>query len=221
MTEQPAPYRPNPKLKRVEHGFESLIFNSRWLMAPFYFGLVVSLAVLLLKFCMVLWEFILHAPGSKESDIILGVLGLIDISLTGNLILIVVFSGYENFVSKIDPGGHPDWPDWMTKVNFGGLKQKLLASIVAISAIQVLKAFMNIDTVFDAQQAGLAGRRAPGVRGLGVHAGAVRPLAAAITAANSVANFAFATRYACHFPTLRNSFAAWSSTNSEPSATPK
>jgi len=118
-------------------------------MAPFYFGLVVSLAVLLLKFCMVLWEFILHAPGSKETDIILGVLSLIDISLTGNLILIVVFSGYENFVSKIDPGGHPDWPDWMTKVNFGGLKQKLLASIVAISAIQVLKAFMNIDTVFD------------------------------------------------------------------------
>ena len=64
----------------------------------------------------------------------------------------MVFSGYENFVSKIDPGGHPDWPDWMTKVNFGGLKQKLLASIVAISAIQVLKAFMNIDTVFDAQK---------------------------------------------------------------------
>src|SRR5216683_2876839 len=131
---------------------ESLIFHSRWLMAPFYLGLVISLAVLLLKFCMVLWEFIVHAPGSKESDIILGVLSLIDISLTGNLILIVVFSGYENFVSKIDPGGHPDWPDWMTKINFGGLKQKLLASIVAISAIQVLKAFMNIDTVFDAQK---------------------------------------------------------------------
>ena len=152
MTEPPAPYQPNPTRKRVEKGFESLIFNSRWLMAPFYFGLVISLAVLLLKFCMVLWEFIVHAPGSKESDIILGVLSLIDISLTGNLILIVVFSGYENFVSKIDPRGHPDWPDWMTKVNFGGLKQKLLASIVAISAIQVLKAFMNIDTVFDAQK---------------------------------------------------------------------
>ena len=148
-TEQPAPYRPNPKLKRVERGFESVIFNSRWLMAPFYLGLVISLAVLLLKFCMVLWEFILHAPGSKESDIILGVLSLIDISLTGNLILIVVFSGYENFVSKIDAGGHPDWPEWMSKINFGGLKQKLLASIVAISAIQVLKAFMNLDTAFD------------------------------------------------------------------------
>ena len=149
MTEQPAPYRSNPQLKRAERGFESLLFNSRWLMAPFYFGLVVSLAVLLFKFCAVLWEFIVHAPGSKESDIILGALALIDLSLTGNLILIVVFSGYENFVSKIDPGSHPDWPDWMTKVNFGGLKQKLMASIVAISAIQVLKAFMNIDTNFD------------------------------------------------------------------------
>ena len=130
MTEQPASssYKPNPTAKRIERGFESVLFNSRWLMAPFNFGLVVSLAVLLLKFCMVLYEFIVHAPGSKESDIILGVLSLIDLSLTGNLILIVVFSGYENFVSKIDPGGHPDWPDWMTKVNFGGLKQKLLAA---------------------------------------------------------------------------------------------
>ena len=87
-------------------------------MAPFYLGLVISLAVLLLKFCMMLWEFVVHAPGSKETDIILGVLSLIDVSLIGNLILIVVFSGYENFVSKIDPGGHPDWPDWMTKVDF-------------------------------------------------------------------------------------------------------
>src|ERR1700745_4157250 len=149
MTEEPAPYRPHPVLKPIERGFESVIFNSRWLMAPFYFGLVVSLAVLLLKFCMLLWEFIVHAPGSKESDIILGVLSLIDICLTGNLILIVVFSGYENFVSKMDPGGHPDWPDWMTKIHFGGLKQKLMASIVAISAVQVLKAFMNIDSNFD------------------------------------------------------------------------
>src|ERR1700704_6310020 len=149
MSEQPAPYWPNPTLKRVETGFENLIFNSRWLMAPFYFGLVVSLAVLLYKFGMLLWEFILHAPSAKEADIILGVLSLIDVSLTGNLILIVVFSGYENFVSRIDPGGHPDWPEWMTKVDFTGLKQKLLASIVAISAIQGLKAFMNLDSIFD------------------------------------------------------------------------
>jgi uncharacterized protein (TIGR00645 family) len=149
MTEQSAPYRPNPTLKRVEGGVESVIFNSRWLMAPFYIGLAVSLAVLLLKFCMMLWEFIVHAPGSKETDIILGVLSLIDVSLTGNLVLLVMFSGYENFVSKIDAGGHPDWPEWMSKIDFTSLKQKLLGSIVAISAVQVLKAFMNIDTTID------------------------------------------------------------------------
>jgi len=138
----------------VEGGVESLIFNSRWLMAPFYIGLAVSLAVLLLKFCMMLWEFIVHAPGSKETDIILGVLSLIDVSLTGNLVLLVMFSGYENFVSKIDAGGHPDWPEWMSKIDFTSLKQKLLGSIVAISAVQVLKAFMNIDTTIDTVKLG-------------------------------------------------------------------
>ena len=145
MTETPAPHRPNP----VERGLESLIFNSRWLMAPFYLGLVVCLAVMLFKFFKKLWEFIVLAPTASEADIILGA-----VSLVGNLILIVVFSGYENFVSRIDPGDHPDWPEWMTKVDFAGLKQKMLASIVAISAIQVLKAFMNIDVSFDAQKMG-------------------------------------------------------------------
>jgi uncharacterized protein (TIGR00645 family) len=154
MTEQPAPYKPNPALKRVEHGIENVLFNSRWLMAPFYLGLVVCLAVMLFKFFKKLWEFILIAPSANEGDIILGALSLIDVSLVGNLILIVVFSGYENFVSRIDPGEHPDWPEWMTKVDFAGLKQKMLASIVAISAIQVLKAFMNIDVAFDATKMG-------------------------------------------------------------------
>ena len=100
-------------LKRAERGLEAAIFNSRWLMAPFYVGLVVSLAVLMLKFLRILYEFVTHAWGASESDIILGVLSLIDVSLTGSLVLIVVFSGYENFVSRIDPAGHPDWPEWM------------------------------------------------------------------------------------------------------------
>jgi len=138
--------------KRAEMAFEGLLFNSRWLMAPFYFGLVIALAVLLYKFVVLIIEFIVHVPGASEADIILGVLSLIDVSLTGNLVLIVVFSGYENFVSRIDPQGHPDWPEWMTKIDFSGLKQKLLASIVAISAIQVLKAFMNIETKFDSEK---------------------------------------------------------------------
>src|SRR5579863_7635053 len=75
---------------------------------------------------------------------------LIDVELVANLILIVVFSGYENFVSRIDTRDHPSWPVWMTKIDFAGLKQKLLASIVAISAIHVLEAFLNIDRNFDA-----------------------------------------------------------------------
>src|ERR1700692_4743659 len=152
MTEPPAPYRPNPTLKRLENGMESVLFNSRWLMAPFYLGLVVCLAVMLFKFFKKLWEFILIAPSANEGDIILGALSVIDGSLVGNLILIRVFSGYENFVSRIDPGNHPDWPEWMTKVDFAGLKQKMLASIVAISAIQGLKAFMSIYTVFEPQK---------------------------------------------------------------------
>ncbi|MGP9812999.1 TIGR00645 family protein [Rhodopseudomonas sp. NSM] len=154
MIDQPEPPKPLSSTKRIERGFETVLFNSRWLMAPFYFGLVISLVVLLYKFVMLLYEFILHATLAKESDIILGVLSLIDVSLTGNLVLIVVFSGYENFVSKIDPRDHPDWPEWMTKVDFAGLKQKLLASIVAISAIQVLKAFMNLDAGYDSTKLG-------------------------------------------------------------------
>jgi uncharacterized protein (TIGR00645 family) len=150
MTEQPAPAQPNPMLNRIGRGFESVLFASRWLMAPFYVGLIVSLAVLFLKFLRMLWEFILHAPGAKSSDTILDVLSLIDVTLVGNLILIVVFSGYENFVSRIDTSGQPNWPIWITKIDFAGLKQKMLASIVAISAIHVLEAFLNIDAAFDA-----------------------------------------------------------------------
>ena len=80
----------------------------------------------------------------ERAGVVLGILGLIDIVFTGNLVLIVIFSGYENFVSRIETSEH-DRPQWMAKVDFGGLKQKLMTSIVAISAIEVLKAFMNID----------------------------------------------------------------------------
>ncbi|WP_197024071.1 TIGR00645 family protein [Xanthobacter sp. 126] len=129
----------------IERVIEGILFRSRWILAPFYVGLVVGMLVLLFKFGHELLHFVLHAVAATESDIILGILALVDLTLTCNLVVIVIFSGYENFVSKIDPEGHPDWPDWMTRVDFTGLKQKLLASIVAISAIQLLKAFMNLD----------------------------------------------------------------------------
>ncbi|MEP9375497.1 TIGR00645 family protein [Aquabacter sp. CN5-332] len=136
----------------VEKLIEQVLFRSRWLMAPFYLGLVIALLVLLFKFGHELLHFVTHAVGASESDVILGVLTLVDLTFTGNLVLIVIFSGYENFVSKIDPAGHPDWPEWMTRVDFSGLKQKLLASIVAISAISLLKAFMNLDANADTTQ---------------------------------------------------------------------
>ena len=131
-----------PKPERV---IEAILFHSRWTLAPFYLGLAFCLLLMLFHFGRELIHFVAVIPTAKESDVILGVLALIDLTFTANLVLIVIFSGYENFVSKFDTGDDHDRPDWMTKVDFGGLKQKLMTSIVAISAIQVLKAFMNID----------------------------------------------------------------------------
>ncbi len=133
----------------IEKALETLIFTSRWLLAPFYLGLAISLVVLLIKFGAELLHIATHAFTSSESDVILGVLSLVDLTLTGSLLIIVIFSGYENFVSKIDHSGHRDWPEWMGTIDFSGLKLKLLSSIVAISAIQLLKQFMSMNTVSD------------------------------------------------------------------------
>lgn len=132
-------------MKRVEHALEALIFGSRWLLAPFYVGLVFAMGILLAKFAQ---EFLKTVPllfRTSEDEVVLAVLTLVDISLVANLMLIIVFSGYENFVSKIDTKGHEDRPEWMGTVDFSGLKIKVIASIVAISAIQLLKAFVNVD----------------------------------------------------------------------------
>ena len=135
-------------MERLERIIETTIFNSRWILAPFYLGLILTLVLLLIHFFKELVAFILKIHAAEEADVILGVLSLIDITFTGNLVIIVIFSGYENFVSRIEVDDH-DKPQWMAKVDFGGLKQKLMTSIVAISAIQVLKAFMNIDKMSD------------------------------------------------------------------------
>jgi uncharacterized protein (TIGR00645 family) len=131
----------------MERFLEKAMFSSRWLMAPFYVGLVGALVLLLVKFVQELVHLAPHIFDMKESDAILGILTLIDMSLAGNLLLIVIFSGYENFVSKIHVDNHEDKPDWMGKVDFSGLKLKLIASIVAISGIQLLKQFMNVSNV--------------------------------------------------------------------------
>ncbi|AGK59486.1 hypothetical protein HYPDE_39083 [Hyphomicrobium denitrificans 1NES1] len=133
--------------KRVEILLENLLFSSRWLLAPFYFGLAISLFVLLIKFLMELLHLAQGAFVSTESDVILGLLTLVDLTLTGSLLIIVIFSGYENFVSRMDHSTHGDRPEWMGTIDFSALKLKMLSSIVAISAVQLLRQFMSLGTV--------------------------------------------------------------------------
>ena len=139
-------------LKKFETALESMMFNSRWLLAPFYVGMVGAVFLLLVKFLQEFIHVTPHILDSSESEAILAILTLVDMSLVANLLLIIIFSGYENFVSKIDAAAHEDKPEWMGKVDFSGLKLKLIASIVAISAIELLKAFVNIDKVLNADQ---------------------------------------------------------------------
>jgi uncharacterized protein (TIGR00645 family) len=127
-----------------ERWLEAFLFNSRWLMAPFYVGLVLALMAMLAVFCMELVHALPHILTMSAEDAILLALALIDLSLAGNLLLIVIFSGYENYVSKIDAGRIEDRPSWMGTVDFAGLKMKLIGSIVAISAIALLRGFMRL-----------------------------------------------------------------------------
>ena len=143
-------------MRKFELVIETIIFQSRWALAPFYLGLALSQLLLLYHFLVQLGAFVISIPFATESEVILGVLGLIDLTFTGNLIIIVIFSGFENFVSRIEASDH-ERPDWMTKVDFGGLKQKLVTSIVAISAIRVLKAFMNLEHYDNTRLAWLVG----------------------------------------------------------------
>lgn len=128
----------------MERLIERGLFASRWMMAPMYLGLAVALVILVWIFLVELWRFVLIVPVMTVNDAILGVLALIDLSLAANLLLIVIFSGYENFVSRMDLADHKDCPDWQGEVDFSALKLKLVASIVAISGIHLLKVFMDV-----------------------------------------------------------------------------
>jgi uncharacterized protein (TIGR00645 family) len=137
---------------RVEQKFEQILFLSRWLMAPMYMGLVVTLGMLMIVFVRDMWKYAQLIMTLSAEQVILVALTLIDLTLAANLLLIVLFSGYENFVSKLDIDDGGDRPDWMGTVDFSGLKMKLIASIVAISGIHLLKRFMEIgDSVADAK----------------------------------------------------------------------
>lgn len=131
-------------MKATEKSFEYIVFSARWLLAPFYLGMVVALMVLLVKFVEELWHVVLPKGELDASQVVLSVLSLVDLSLIANLLIIVIFAGYENFISKIDVAkGHPDRPSWMGKVDYGGLKMKVIGSLVAISSIELLKDFIE------------------------------------------------------------------------------
>lgn len=135
-----------PPPSRLERALEAGLFGGRWLLAPMYVALLLVLPLLLWAFVA---EVIREGPRLLTTDVraedaILLVLSLIDLSLAANLILIVILSGYENFVSKIDTSATVDRPSWMGKVDFSSMKMKLIASLVAISAISLLKSFMSL-----------------------------------------------------------------------------
>jgi len=132
-------------VKKIEHFLEMIIFNSRWLLVPYYLGLVLAIALLLVKFVKEFISFAIMVFTGSGTDVIIGILTLIDVVLLSNLLLIIIFAGYENFVSKIDTGDSEDRPSWMGSVSFSDLKMKLIGSIVAISGIELLKAFVEID----------------------------------------------------------------------------
>jgi uncharacterized protein (TIGR00645 family) len=127
------------------HGIEKFIFWSRWLLSPLYLGLVVVMVLLVIKFCIELYELVIHIGDVEAQIFVLGLLSLLDLVLLSNLILIVLFAGYENFVSKIAAAeNNVDRPAWMGHVDFSGLKIKLIGSLVAISVIELLKDFVQI-----------------------------------------------------------------------------
>jgi uncharacterized protein (TIGR00645 family) len=135
------------KMKRVELFLEHFMFGSRWLLVPFYIGLIAGIALLLVKFLKAFLFLVPVVFNGDGGEALLGILTLVDITLVANLLLIIIFAGYENFVSKIDTGDNEDRPEWMGHVGFSDLKLKLIGSIVAISGIELLKYFINVNEV--------------------------------------------------------------------------
>lgn len=127
---------------KLEIATEKLLFASRWILAPIFLGLSLALIALGIKFFQEAWHVVFHANELLESDIVLRVLAMIDLVLVGSLIIMVMFSGYENFVSTIDAKGS-DSLNWLGKLDAGTLKLKVAASIVAISSIHLLRVFMQ------------------------------------------------------------------------------
>lgn len=136
-------------MTRAYRYVEKAIFVARWLTAPFFLVLMGGVFLLIYKSCVEFYEVLTHVRSSTGKEVIVGVLNLVDFALVANLILIVAFSGYENFIRRIDAKEHPDWPEGISERDFGGLKLKLLGSIAAIAAVEGLEWFLDIEKYSD------------------------------------------------------------------------
>jgi uncharacterized protein (TIGR00645 family) len=134
---------------RVPHGARALrplpqlIFSSRWLQLPLYLGLIVAQGVYVILFLKELWHLVLHSFDFSEQQIMLVVLGLIDVVMISNLLIMVIVGGYETFVSRLELERHPDQPEWLSHVNASVLKIKLAMAIIGISSIHLLRTFIE------------------------------------------------------------------------------
>ncbi|MBL1263775.1 TIGR00645 family protein [Candidatus Methylomicrobium oryzae] len=131
--------------EKTEHSLERIMYGSRWILAPVYVGMSLVVAALFIKFFQELYHFLPHLLEMNEADLILKVLALIDLTMVGSLIVIVMFSGYENFVSRLDIAEDAEKLDWLGTHDYGSLKMKIASTIVAISSIHLLKIFMKIE----------------------------------------------------------------------------
>ena len=131
-------------MSRLVQSMESVIFASRWLQAPLYLGLIVAQGVYVYRFMVELVHLVAESSTLSEADIMLMVLGLIDVVMIANLLVMVIVGGYETFVSRLRLEGHPDQPEWLNHVNAGALKIKLAMAIIGISSIHLLRTFIGI-----------------------------------------------------------------------------
>lgn len=131
----------------MEKFFERMMYRSRWVLAPIYFGLSLAIIALGIKFFLELFHLLVDIMVLSEADMILVVLSLVDIAMVGGLLIMVMMSGYENFVSQIDIDEGEEKLNWLGKMDSSSLKAKIAASIVAISSIHLLKKFMAAETI--------------------------------------------------------------------------
>ena len=147
MSMAPETPLPPPAQARKLRPLPQLIFGSRWLQLPLYLGLIVAQCVYVVLFVKELWHLVLHATSFTEQQIMLVVLGLIDVVMISNLLVMVIVGGYETFVSRLDLEGHPDQPEWLSHVNASVLKIKLAMAIIGISSIHLLRTFIEAGNI--------------------------------------------------------------------------